>query len=283
MSEAHLERLGSAHRRLRGCPTVGALFAAAAELARKDYGFRRALVLSVGDGWLSAGESDVLADAESDRLRRRVLADPVALEPDTEEAELIRLAASGGTAPPGAASPLAARLGLHEHAFGVIAPESRALALLVVDRPRPAVDDLDRAAISALASILAGTLEHVVLRSRVTELADDLRQFSAFNEALMTEILTAPVSLPLDRAHRSAFPLLDAMDPSSGDRLRELLTEREARIAMLLVDGRTNREIADELIVSPETVKSGVARILRKLGAANRVEAVSRILRLSRP
>jgi DNA-binding CsgD family transcriptional regulator len=33
------------------------------------------------------------------------------------------------------------------------------------------------------------------------------------------------------------------------------------------------------LILSPETVKATVARILRKLGASNRVEAVATILR----
>jgi DNA-binding NarL/FixJ family response regulator len=116
----------------------------------------------------------------------------------------------------------------------------------------------------------------------VTELANDLRNFTAFNQALMTEILTAPVSLPLDRRHESAFPLVDTIEPGAEDRLRQVLSEREAKIAMLLVQGRTNRQIAEELIVSPETIKAGVARILRKLGAANRVEAVSRILRLTR-
>jgi DNA-binding CsgD family transcriptional regulator len=282
MSEAHLERLGSAHRRLRGCRTVGALFATAAELARADYGFERGLVLSVTDGWLTAGETDVLTDAQSDRLRRRILAEPQQLFPDTAEAELVRLAATAGPPTSTAPSALAEKLELAEYAFGLVAPETRALALLVVYRPKPPVDGVEGAAITALAQILAGTLEHVVLRSRVTELANNLRHFSAFNEALMTEILTAPVSLPTDRGHRNAFPLLDAIEPGSSDRMGDLLTERESRIALLLVEGRTNREIAEELFVSPETVKSGVARILRKLGAANRVEAVTRILRLSR-
>jgi DNA-binding CsgD family transcriptional regulator len=51
----------------------------------------------------------------------------------------------------------------------------------------------------------------------------------------------------------------------------------------LLVQGRSNREIADELILSPETVKAHVARILRKLGASNRAEAVSLIFRAGAP
>ena len=41
-----------------------------------------------------------------------------------------------------------------------------------------------------------------------------------------------------------------------------------------MVGGAQNRQIADQLVISPGTVKSHVARILRKLGAANRSEAV---------
>jgi DNA-binding NarL/FixJ family response regulator len=51
------------------------------------------------------------------------------------------------------------------------------------------------------------------------------------------------------------------------------LSERERQIATLLVEGFTNKEIAVQLFLSTETIKSHVARILRKLGARNRVQA----------
>jgi DNA-binding NarL/FixJ family response regulator len=51
------------------------------------------------------------------------------------------------------------------------------------------------------------------------------------------------------------------------------LSERERQIAVFLVQGMTNKEIAEQLFVSTETIKSYVARILRKLGARNRVQA----------
>jgi DNA-binding NarL/FixJ family response regulator len=51
------------------------------------------------------------------------------------------------------------------------------------------------------------------------------------------------------------------------------LSDRERQIAVFLVQGLTNKEIAEQLFLSTETIKSYVARILRKLGARNRVQA----------
>jgi DNA-binding NarL/FixJ family response regulator len=55
----------------------------------------------------------------------------------------------------------------------------------------------------------------------------------------------------------------------------ESLSAREIEILALLVQGCTNREIATSLFVTPETVKSHVSRILAKLHADNRTQAVS--------
>jgi DNA-binding NarL/FixJ family response regulator len=58
--------------------------------------------------------------------------------------------------------------------------------------------------------------------------------------------------------------------------LEEPLSERELEVLALLASGRTNAEIAKDLFVAIGTVKSHVNNIYRKLGAANRVEAVTR-------
>jgi DNA-binding NarL/FixJ family response regulator len=58
-----------------------------------------------------------------------------------------------------------------------------------------------------------------------------------------------------------------------------VLTARETVILRYLVEGLSNREIADELVVSPVTVKHHVASILEKLGAANRVQAAVHAVR----
>jgi DNA-binding NarL/FixJ family response regulator len=56
-------------------------------------------------------------------------------------------------------------------------------------------------------------------------------------------------------------------------RLR-VLTDRELEVFRLIARGRTNDEIAAELVVTPATVKTHVNRILAKLGLGARVQAV---------
>ena len=56
-------------------------------------------------------------------------------------------------------------------------------------------------------------------------------------------------------------------------------TDREAEVAALMADGRTNAEIADALSLSVFTVKNHVSSILMKLHAQSRTEAAAIILR----
>jgi LuxR family transcriptional regulator, maltose regulon positive regulatory protein len=58
------------------------------------------------------------------------------------------------------------------------------------------------------------------------------------------------------------------------------LTDRELEVLGLLATGTSNRDIADDLVVTVETVKKHVSHILDKLGAANRTQAVARARQL---
>jgi DNA-binding NarL/FixJ family response regulator len=58
--------------------------------------------------------------------------------------------------------------------------------------------------------------------------------------------------------------------------LPEPLTARETDVLRLLVEGRSNRQIADELFLSVGTVKFHVHAVLGKLGATSRLEAAAR-------
>lgn len=55
---------------------------------------------------------------------------------------------------------------------------------------------------------------------------------------------------------------------------REPLTSSERDVLQLLAHGASNRELADALVVSPNTVKRHISNICGKLGATNRTQAV---------
>ena len=56
------------------------------------------------------------------------------------------------------------------------------------------------------------------------------------------------------------------------------LTRRQLEVLLLLAEGKKSREIAEELGISVHTVRTHIQGVLRTLGAANRLEAVSRAL-----
>ena len=64
--------------------------------------------------------------------------------------------------------------------------------------------------------------------------------------------------------------------PAAVPGLVEQLTSRELEVLGMLAAGKSNQAIADELVVTLDTVKKHVSHLLGKLGAANRTEAVTR-------
>jgi DNA-binding NarL/FixJ family response regulator len=54
------------------------------------------------------------------------------------------------------------------------------------------------------------------------------------------------------------------------------LSEREREVVSLIASGSTNREIAEELFLSPHTIKEYTSGVYKKLGVRNRAEAVKR-------
>ncbi|MCO1653599.1 helix-turn-helix transcriptional regulator [Pseudonocardia humida] len=108
-----------------------------------------------------------------------------------------------------------------------------------------------------------------------------------------TGVLTAPGPAPADGAApgTGARTWNGADEPEAGPRppgvryvpdlrgMPRALTHREQEILQLAANGHPNREIAEELGLSPLTIKSHLGRIGRKLGSGDRAQLVLLALR----
>ena len=72
------------------------------------------------------------------------------------------------------------------------------------------------------------------------------------------------------------FGAEDRHRPARPPEAHHLLTPREVEVLRLIATGASNRAIAQQLVISPETVKSHVSHILRKLDVDSRVQAAVR-------
>ena len=68
---------------------------------------------------------------------------------------------------------------------------------------------------------------------------------------------------------------MDVFEPDP-EQVEVPLSDREREVVSLIAAGSTNREIAEELYLSPHTVKEYTSGVYRKLGVRNRAEAVKR-------
>jgi DNA-binding NarL/FixJ family response regulator len=98
-------------------------------------------------------------------------------------------------------------------------------------------------------------------------------------------LLEEAVAVALEDADRSdRQPPLRAAEPRAGAPVGAApppdgLTRREAEVLGLVGSGRTNREIAEALVLSVKTVERHLANVYAKIGARNRAEATAYALR----
>lgn len=78
-----------------------------------------------------------------------------------------------------------------------------------------------------------------------------------------------PVVLARLRGSSTAVPAVSSVNDSALN-----LSPREREIVELLVQGKPNKEIADKLCLSGDTVKAHLQHIFRKIGVSSRLEAV---------
>lgn len=104
-----------------------------------------------------------------------------------------------------------------------------------------------------------------------------------FDDLIRSLMLVAQGEATLDRAMTTKLinQLRDlGAQPPSPPRPAADLTDREREILGLLARGATNREIAEALVISENTVRTHLRHILEKLNVQNRVQAAAYALRL---
>jgi DNA-binding NarL/FixJ family response regulator len=121
--------------------------------------------------------------------------------------------------------------------------------------------DQDDYVFAALRAGASGFLLKDVRRDDLTHAV----RVAAAGEALLAPAVTRRL---IDHAVRVA------VRPGGPSARLDVLTPREREVLVLLGRGRSNAEIAAELVVSDHTVKTHVSNVLSKLGLRDRVQAV---------
>jgi DNA-binding NarL/FixJ family response regulator len=116
------------------------------------------------------------------------------------------------------------------------------------------------------AAIMAGAAGYLLKQVRGTDLVDGIRRVAS-GESLLDPAVTARV---LERLR----------SPRESNELARL-TDRERRILDLIAEGKTNRQIGEELYLAEKTVKNNVSNVLAKLGMSRRTEAAVYAARLA--
>jgi DNA-binding NarL/FixJ family response regulator len=111
-------------------------------------------------------------------------------------------------------------------------------------------------------SIMAGASGYLLKQTRGQALAEAVERV-ARGESLLDPSVTARV---LERMRRLAA--------GEGDELA-VLSPQERKILALIAEGKTNKEIAEEIFLSDKTVKNYVSNILSKLNLRRRSEAAA--------
>ena len=117
-----------------------------------------------------------------------------------------------------------------------------------------------------MAAILAGAAGYVLKRVKGTDLVEDIRRVGA-GESLLDPDMTEKLFDRLRSGPRT-------------DPLLARLSDQEHEIVMRIADGKTNKQIAEEMFLAEKTVKNYVSNLLAKMGMSRRSEAAAYVARM---
>ena len=131
-----------------------------------------------------------------------------------------------------------------------------------------------------LEAIRAGAAGYVLKGARKGQLVEAVRRVlngeSPLNQELATRLIQRLASETQQPAEQPPDAQRKEAPPAAVDALLEDLTPRELEVLGFLAQGKTNPQIAQELVISRATAKTHVERIIRKLGVSDRTQAVVR-------
>ena len=252
-------------------------------------GFDRAMLSRVSGSTWQPWKSYASGDREAERsFRDWITAIPqIELDYMLLESEMVRrlepAIVADGARDPRVYGPLLAASGLQSYVAAPLMPTGRVIGLLHADYEDARVTPLDRDILWAFATGFGQVFERAVLLSRLRDQRVEARNAMEAVVSALDDLADAEIELAT-RDHPTALGATRATHAPGGvptTKLDALLTARELEVLALMATGATNRRIAERLVITDGTVKSHVKRILRKLRAGNRSEAISQYLRLT--
>jgi DNA-binding CsgD family transcriptional regulator len=284
-----LSRVNDAMTRFAQADSLADLVRQAPQLLCEAADFDRAMISRVrGSSWAPAAvHVAVGADDKADVMQTAALrALPIPLTGSLPETEVLRHRAPmlvevppETTASPNTAGRLTVPLRSRAYVVAPVVIGDRVAGFMHADTcaSERELTVADRAGIQIFAAMFGLLYERAAMSQRLRDQQQAVA--AAIAEASQFDLGQDAARLVRTQARRTGHdgPGGNPLPPVQGG----ALTGREWEILRLLACGATNSQIASALFVSDNTVKSHIKRILRKLPAANRAEAVYRYTQLA--
>ncbi|GAB3688646.1 LuxR C-terminal-related transcriptional regulator [Saccharopolyspora tripterygii] len=278
--------LAAALDRLASAPSSGEMSRRAPAELREACGFTRVMISSArGSRWLpDTIRPEDYADPDADEFDRFAReGNEIPLARSMLETEMVRhrkaVIVEHAETDPRTYKPLVRVTQSRSYVAAPITTNRRVIGFLHADRLRQdsqiTVGDLH--SIDLFAAEFSVLFESAVLRERIDGQRARVGELLSEVTAGLAALAEEPLALPATAQERARG---EEPGPSAAQRTADLLSRREQEVLTLLAAGATNRAIAQELVLSSETVKSHVSKILRKLRVATRSEAVAKYLQL---